>query len=99
MSKHWKPWWVRRKQDRKLRRDQVRERDGDDCWRCGHPMRFGGLPNCGRAATIEHLVPLANGGTWALENLVLCHKGCNKHLGTNTPDHKERMRIGKARRV
>lgn len=56
-------------------------------------MRFEGKPNCGKAATIEHHLPLSRGGTWALENLRLCHVGCNRHLAANTPEKKERMRI------
>ena len=84
---------------KRKRRRQVRARDGDIWWRCGHPMRFGFPHNTRRSATIEHREAQANGGTWELENLVLCHKGCNKHLGTNTPEQKERMRIGTARRV
>ena len=56
-------------------------------------MRFGQPLNRGKAATIEHVLPLSDGGTWALENLRLCHKGCNQHLGTNTPEQKERMRL------
>ncbi len=71
----------------------LRQRDGDICWRCGHPMRFDGEPNCGKAATIEHLQALSEGGSWALENLRLCHPGCNRHLGVHPPEHKERMRI------
>jgi 5-methylcytosine-specific restriction endonuclease McrA len=30
--------------------------------------------------TIEHLIAKALNGTDALENLVLCHRGCNVHL-------------------
>ena len=71
----------------------VRKRDGDDCWRCHKPLRFGPPFNVGKAATIEHVKPLADEGSWELDNLRLCHKGCNKHLGTNTPEQKERMRL------
>jgi 5-methylcytosine-specific restriction endonuclease McrA len=56
-------------------------------------MRFEGKPNCGKAATIEHLQPRSRRGTSALDNLVLCHVGCNRHLGDRTRDEKERMRI------
>lgn len=59
-------------------------------------MRFGGLPNCGKAATIEHCMPLSRGGTWALDNLRLCHVGCNRHLADHPPEQKERMRINVA---
>ena len=71
----------------------MRARDGDNCWRCHKPMRFGAPFNVGKAATVEHLLALANGGTWALDNLRLCHQGCNKFLGTYSPDQKERMRL------
>lgn len=56
-------------------------------------MRFGAPFNTRRSATIEHLQPKAEGGTCELDNLVLCHKGCNKHLGTNSPAQKQRMRL------
>ncbi|MGP1281833.1 MAG: HNH endonuclease [Parasphingopyxis sp.] len=57
-------------------------------------MRFGnGPPNCGRAATIEHLEPRSRGGSGALANLRLCHVGCNRHLADHSPEQKRRMRI------
>jgi hypothetical protein len=87
-------WWLHR--EHKRRRAAIRARDGDNCWRCNRPMRFDGPPNCGKAATIEHLLPLALGGTDDLDNLVLCHPGCNRHLGVHPPAHKERMRINRA---
>src|SRR5690606_12266169 len=92
------PGWVVKSQRRKERAKQVRARDGDNCWRCGHPMVFDGPhPNAGRAATVEHLVPLSKGGTWALDNLRLCHVGCNRHLADHDPEQKERMRQPLAR--
>lgn len=97
-KRKWKaflPWWLRKHRDRLSRREAVRARDGDDCWRCGHPMRFGAPYNLGKAATIEHLIPLSRGGTWVLENLVLCHVGCNRHMADNPPEQKERMRLRK----
>lgn len=56
-------------------------------------MRFGPPYNRGKAATIEHVMPLASGGTSALSNLRLCHVGCNRHLGAHDPAQKERMRL------
>ncbi|HZF44127.1 MAG TPA: HNH endonuclease [Sphingomonadaceae bacterium] len=85
--------WVHRLLKRRAKRAALRARDGDDCWRCGHKMRFDGKPNCGKAATVEHVLPLSRGGTWALGNLRLCHVGCNRHLAANTPEQKEAMRI------
>jgi hypothetical protein len=56
-------------------------------------MRFGAPHNRGKAATIEHLTSLCHGGGWGLDNTVLCHVGCNRHLGTHTREQKQRMRI------
>ena len=93
----WLPWWFHRHLNRRRKFAKLREVHGDNCWRCGHPMRFEGAPNCGKAATIEHLNPQSKGGTWAFENLRLCHVGCNRHLADHTPQEKERMRCNRAR--
>ena len=58
-------------------------------------MRFGGPPNCGKAATIEHYLPRSKGGGDGLRNLRLCHVGCNRHLADHLPEQKERMRINR----
>lgn len=89
------PPWLREHIRKKARREALRRRDGDNCWQCGQPMRFGAPHNVGKAATIEHRVPKAHGGTDDLENLVLCHVGCNRHLGANSAQQKERMRLRK----
>lgn len=60
-------------------------------------MRFTPPFNRGKAATLEHWNPRALGGTSAIENLRLCHVGCNRHLGANTPEQKDRMRLSGAR--
>jgi 5-methylcytosine-specific restriction endonuclease McrA len=87
------PGWVHKHLGRKRKVAKLREMYGDDCWRCNRPMRFVGPPNCGRAATVEHLMPLSKGGTWAMDNVRLCHVGCNRHLRDHLPEQKERMRI------
>lgn len=90
------PGWMHRHVSHRRKFQRLRELHGDNCWRCNHPMRFGGLPNCGKAATIEHLTPLSKGGTWAMDNLRLCHVGCNRHLKDHSREQKERMRINVA---
>ena len=93
-AKWFSPWMFAR--DKKRQRfDAVRKRDGDQCWHCGNPMRFGRPFNIGKAATIEHWLPKALGGTSALDNLRLCHVRCNRHLGANSPEQKERMRLSR----
>ena len=92
IAKYLNPWmFVREKRQRKF--ELVRQRDGDICWRCGHGMDFTEPRKGRKSATIEHVMPLSLGGTWALENLVLCHVGCNRHLGANPPEQKQRMRL------
>ena len=86
------PGWAHRRL-RKRRLAALRARDGDNCWRCRKPMRFEGPPNCGKAATIEHILPRSKGGGDELANLCLCHPGCNRHLADHSPAQKERMRI------
>jgi 5-methylcytosine-specific restriction endonuclease McrA len=71
----------------------LRQRDGDNCWRCRHPMRFDLPPGHAQAATIEHLDPKSKGGTNELENLRLCHGRCNWMMGDATAEVKERMRL------
>ena len=89
--------WVLAQVEKKQRFAAVRARDGDDCWRCNRPMRFEGPPNCGKAATIEHVLPRSKGGGDDLGNLRLCHVGCNRHLADHPPEQKERMRINRAK--
>jgi hypothetical protein len=76
--------------------NRLRNRDGDGCWLCGGMLDFGAEPNSKKAPTKEHLQPLSAGGTDALDNLVLCHPGCNRQLGDRAREDKEKMR---ARRI
>jgi 5-methylcytosine-specific restriction endonuclease McrA len=54
-----------------------RKGQADNCWWCGKPM--------GKDWTVDHVVPLAKGGTNWPENIVLAHKSCNSSKGTKTP--------------
>jgi hypothetical protein len=57
--------------------DAVRQRDGDNCHLCGllvpptarkpHPL----------SAEVDHILPIARGGTHDPENLALAHRNCN----------------------
>lgn len=95
IAKYLNPWMWQRDKKRE-RFEAVRARDGDNCWRCGHPMVFGDSGHK-KAATLEHVHPLSKGGTSRLDNLRLCHVGCNRHLGANSAEQKERMRLKHAR--
>lgn len=92
IAKYLNPWMFRREKKRSKIKE-IRERDGDNCWRCHQPMDFEAVPNSRKAPTIEHLESKKHGGTLSIENVVLCHPGCNRHLGTNTPSQKRRMRL------
>jgi hypothetical protein len=72
--------------------DQIRTRDGDECWLCGGKLDFRAAPNSTKAPTKEHLVAQSLGGGNELANLVLCHPGCNKHLGDRPIEKKREMR-------
>lgn len=64
----------------KVRR-RLRERDGDLCCWCKEPMNFDwpppGQPRSGDLATIEHIVPLSEGGDHDMSNMALAHCACN----------------------
>lgn len=45
-------------------------------------MRFEGNPEHPRAATIDHIIPVAKGGDNLLANLKLAHRRCNGERGT-----------------
>jgi 5-methylcytosine-specific restriction endonuclease McrA len=90
--KYFHPWMFMR--DKKRQRfAELRERDGDHCWRCRRPMQFDLPRGHEKAPTIEHRLPKSKGGTNALDNLCLCHGRCNWAMGDATPQVKERMRL------
>ncbi len=68
----------------------LRNRDGDGCCWCGMLLRYPTGAERRRKAgvvgdddvTIEHLIPVAEGGTDAESNLLLAHYICNQERGT-----------------
>ena len=50
-------------------------RENPCCRYCNKLMSLGG--NVAHSATIEHVVPLSEGGKDAPSNMLLVHKGCN----------------------
>ena len=92
ITKYLNPWMFQREKKRQ-RFEQLRQRDGDNCWRCKRSMRFDLPRGHDQAPTIEHIKPKSQGGTMALENLCLCHGRCNWMMADNTPEVKERMRL------
>ena len=79
--------------------DRLRQRDGELCWLCSGKLIFDAVPNSKQAPTIEHLISKSNGGTGALENLVLTHPGCNQQLGNRPSADKIKMRERRLKKV
>jgi 5-methylcytosine-specific restriction endonuclease McrA len=79
--------------------DRLRARDGNCCWLCNKPMDFDAIPNTAHAWSIEHLVPLSRGGPDTLENLALCHPGCNRILKDRPLADKIRLRERRRRKL
>lgn len=85
------------REKRRQRVDELRRAYGDLCWKCGGRLSFHPFATR-RRATIEHLLSKKAGGTSDWENVRLCHPGCNRHLGIETPEQKRRMRTALAKR-
>lgn len=65
-------------------RDALIERDGNHCTWCCREMVVAPIEpyeDCDAHMTIEHIVPLAHGGTDDLCNLALACFGCNNVRG------------------
>ena len=61
------------------------ERDGFKCHYCGIPLEPGEWKAFNpRAASLDHIVPKAEGGTDVEENLVLACSRCNNHKRTQS---------------
>lgn len=51
------------------------------CAYCGRPMRLDVVQNSKMRATLDHIIPLFAGGTWAKTNLILSCRKCNNYKG------------------
>lgn len=70
---------VRRKQERetaegKVDRQAIFERDHGACQLCGNPVQPDDF-------TLDHIIPIAAGGSHTEANLRLAHRGCNSRRG------------------
>jgi 5-methylcytosine-specific restriction endonuclease McrA len=70
---------------------ELRQRDGTACWLCDRE-----IPDrprkAGKRISIEHLVARSRGGGDELDNLVLCHDACNRHLADRPLEQKRLIR-------
>ncbi|HEY0313297.1 MAG TPA: hypothetical protein VGC56_12475 [Allosphingosinicella sp.] len=67
------------------------KRDGRHCWLCNRPLAAT-TPKEGRRTTLEQLIPRCMEGGDGLDNLVLCHAACNRHLRDHPPEKKRKIR-------
>lgn len=65
--------------DVRFSRRNVFARDGHRCQYCGASGRL-------RELNLDHVVPLAHGGTTSWENVVCCCVPCNRRKGSRRPD-------------
>ena len=69
------------------------EMHGWICWICKDPInRRLRLPHF-MAATVEHIIPLARGGTHTWDNVVPAHAKCNFSKGDSLPDDSSRILV------
>ena len=67
------------------------ERDGDECWFCGH--RFSEGDEYQRLSrTVEHLCPSSVKGPHHIKNLVIAHEICNTAAGDLSVSEKVTLR-------
>ena len=79
--------------------DLLRVRDGHRCWLCHEPIQFDATPNSAKAPSVEHLIPQSRDGPEILENLVLCHPGCNRILRDRPLQDKIKLRERRRRKT
>ncbi len=85
--------WRRSAKWKRARIAALIERDGPGCWLCTLPVPVqASATRRGRRASLEHLQARAHGGRDGLDNLVLCHDACNRHLADRPVEQKRKMR-------
>lgn len=61
--------------------DRLMKRDGDTCYLCNEKVIKSGDTNSPNYPSIEHVVPIAKGGTHTWDNVKLAHRKCNWEKG------------------
>lgn len=60
------------------------------CAYCGLPIDFSAPPDAPLSFTVDHVIPVAAGGSDMMDNLVGAHKACNRaksdHLATQVKE-------------
>lgn len=81
--------------DRQKIIDLLIKRDGDLCYHCKGKLILGLKDPSGQEVTIEHIKPLAYGGSNRLVNLALAHAICNELAGRISQQENRRKVNGK----
>lgn len=58
-------------------RSQIFKRDNYTCKLCNEPLDMDAQPNDNRAPSLDHILPLAKGGSHTMSNLQAAHRLCN----------------------
>ena len=75
-SRAYYEWQLRRRRLRKrTKRERIVARDGMVCGICGEPIASWAV------LEIDHIIPVAKGGTSEADNLQTAHKACNRSKG------------------
>ena len=83
--------WNKTAKWKRARIELLKARDGLLCWLCNRHLLKGGKRK-NQQITIEHLVARSLGGGDNLENLALCHPGCNRQLADRSIEKKRQIR-------
>lgn len=68
--------------DRGITVDALRQRDGEFCCYCSHPLDFKSIKHTQNKAHIEHITPIKRGGTHTWGNVALACAACNYVKGS-----------------
>ncbi|AYR01168.1 HNH endonuclease [Mycobacterium phage LeMond] len=70
---------------RRERFRRAKRRDGDDCAACGLPIDYEAHHLDPLSFQIDHITPLARGGSDTLDNIQAMHRMCNRDKGDSLP--------------
>jgi endogenous inhibitor of DNA gyrase (YacG/DUF329 family) len=73
--------------------NEIYERDGWICGICGKPVKRGTQCPHPLSPTLDHIVPLAAGGTHERKNVQCAHFICNSTKGSGCAPHGDQLRL------
>ena len=88
IARYLAPWAFKRAKEQQ-RLEQLRGRDGDNCWRCRRPLRFDLPGGHDQGPTIQSFAE----GTVSLDNFCLTHRRCVTEALDRTAEVEERLRL------